>query len=236
MEWPLKKYNLWLLFGLNFLYRRWHQSPLGPPFVTHKLNKKALCFIDEHGTAGAGPLALGCVLIPARAAGRIDKCFSDRLEASVNEIHAAGLDDRYVAMLLQRFWESVPRDGIVMINQMAAKRDGEPPVLYAQAIVETVKAGLKRFQREVLGRATIGNVDVILDANHHNTHPLFDAELARARASGGRFLGVNRVTCLDSAASRLLQLADLVAYSRKWLMTGEMTVGRLRDRFGIQAL
>ena len=139
-------------------------------------------------------------------------------------------------MLLQRFWESVPRDGIMMINQMAAKRDGEPPVRYAQAMVETVKAGLKRFQREVLGRATIGNVDVILDANHHNTHPLFDAELARARALGGRVLGVNRVTCLDSAASRLLQLADLVAYSRKWLMTGEMTAGRLRDRFGIQAL
>ena len=45
-----------------------------------KLNKKVLCFIDEHGTPGVGPLHLGGVLVLARDAGRVDKAFSDALE------------------------------------------------------------------------------------------------------------------------------------------------------------
>ena len=33
------------------------------------LNKKVLCFIDEYGTAGQGPLYLGAVFVLARDAG-----------------------------------------------------------------------------------------------------------------------------------------------------------------------
>lgn len=61
-----------------------------------RLNKKDLCFIDVHGTAGAGPLYLGGVLVLARDAGRIDKAFSDALEPNANEIHLVGLDDFYL--------------------------------------------------------------------------------------------------------------------------------------------
>lgn len=198
------------------------------------LNKKVLCFIDEYGTAGAGDLYLGAVVVLARDAGRVDKCFSDLLEPSANEIHAAHLDDGYLQGLLQRFWSVAPRDRLVLVNQKIAARGGEAPVLYAGAVVETVKIGLKRFQRDVLGRETIGNIDVITDANHHNDHPAFDAEIERARREDGRFRGVNRLTRLDSAASRLLQLADVVAYSRKWIVGAELNAGGLRERFGIQ--
>ena len=78
-----------------------------------------------------------------------------------------------------------------------------PPAEYALTVVETVKAGLKRFQENVLCRTITGNVDMILDANHRDTHPAFDAETARAWRPGGRFIGVNQVVRLDSAASRL---------------------------------
>ena len=199
-----------------------------------KLNKKVLCFIDEHGTAGAGPLHLGGVLVLARDAGRVDKAFSDALEPTANEIHAVGLDDLYLQTLLTRFRDSVAPDGLTMINQHIAPKGGEPPVLYAKAVVETVKAGLKRFQTDVLRRDTIGNVDVILDLNHHNEHPAFDAEIALAQRHDGRFRAVRRVARLDSAASRLLQLADVVAYSRKWVTNGTFNARSLRDRFGIQ--
>src|SRR3546814_9614542 len=102
-----------------------------------------------------------------------------------------------------------------MLNQKFTAQDGDPPVLYARAVVETVKIGLKRF-RTVLGRNTIANVDIITDVNHHNDHPDFMTELDRARLDDGRFKGVNRIVRLDSTASRLLQLADVVAYARKW--------------------
>jgi hypothetical protein len=199
-----------------------------------RLNKKILCFMDEHGTAGAGPLHLGGVLVLARDAGRIDKSFSDALEPTASEIHASGLNDQYLCGLMGRFWASVPRDSVVMINMRATPRGGEAQLQYAKATIETVKAGLKRFQADVLRRETIGNVDLILDANHHNEHPAFDAEIALAQRQDGRFRAVQRVARLDSAASRLLQLADVVAYSRKWVDNGTFGARTLRERFGIQ--
>ncbi len=185
------------------------------------LNKKVLCFIDEYGTAGQGPLYLGAVFVLARDAGRVDKRFSDLLGPSAAEIHAVDLRDGYLQSLLGRFWTEASAGRVTLLNGKVAERGGTPPVLYAHAVVETVKIGLRHFKRDVLGRETIGNVDVILDVNDHNDHPDFDAAMARARTEDGHFKGVNRVSKLDSAASRLLQLADVVAYSRKWITGAE---------------
>jgi hypothetical protein len=204
--------------------------------VPRRLNKKVLCFIDEYGTAGVGDLYLGAVFVMAAEAGRIDKCLSDLLEPSANEIHAAEMAEAYLQSLMQRFWMAAPPDRVVMINRKLGVRSGPPPVLYAQALIETVKVGLKRFRTDVLGQTTIGNVEVITDANHHNGHPAFAAEIAKAQAGDGIFRAVNHVVRLDSAASRLLQLADLVAHSRKWIVGAELNAAGLRDRFGIRIM
>lgn len=74
----------------------------------------------------------------------------------------------------------------------------------------------------------------MLDVNDHNDHPAFDAEMQRARAEDGPFKGVNRVTKLDSAASRLLQLADVVAYSRKWITGAEANADGLLKAYGVR--
>lgn len=202
--------------------------------MTAALNKKVLCFIDEYGTAGVGELSLGAVIVLARDAGRVDRCFTGLLEANANEIHAADMDDGYLRGLLRRFWEEAPVNRFVLVNQKIGPREGSPPVIYAQAVVETVKIGLKRFQSDVLGRATIGNVEVITDQNHHNDHDEFRREIERSQAHDGRFKGVNRVVTIDSAASRLLQLADVVGYARKWVDAGDFNARALRDQFGIQ--
>ncbi len=201
-----------------------------------RLNKKVLCFIDEYGTAGIGDLYLGAVFVMAHEAGRIDKCLSDLLEPTANEIHAAQMADGYLQSLMHRFWLAAPPSRLVMINRKLGVQGGQPPVLYAQALIETVKIGLKRFRADVLDRATIGNVEVITDANHHNGHPAFAAEIAKAQAGDGVFRAVNQVVQIDSAASRLLQLADVVAYSRKWIVGAEMNAGGLRERFGIRIM
>ncbi|MDR3517946.1 MAG: DUF3800 domain-containing protein [Azospirillaceae bacterium] len=212
-----------------------------PPPAAHPrghgtaLNKKVLCFIDESGTAGSGDLILGALLVHARDAGHIDKCFSDLLMPNANEIHAVNLDDSYLQSLMRRFWESVARDRIVMINhKIATHPSTEGPALYAKIVVETVKIGLKRFQQDVLNRTTIGNVELIIDANHHNEHATFDALMVQAQTHDGHFRGVKRVVRLDSAAPRLLPVADAIAYSRKWIGGPEMNAQGLRDRFGIQ--
>ncbi len=202
--------------------------------MTAALNKKVLCFIDEYGTAGAGDLYLGAVLVLAREAGRVDRCFTGLLEANANEIHAANMDDGYLQGLLRRFWDATPADRVVLVNQKVGARVGSGPILYAQAVVETVKVGLKRFQKDVLGRETIGNVEVITDQNHQNDHPNFRTEIERSQAHDGRFKGVNRVVTIDSAASRLLQLADVVGYSRKWVNDGTFNAQALRGQYGIQ--
>jgi hypothetical protein len=202
--------------------------------VTAALNKKVLCFIDEYGTAGAGDLSFGAVLVLARDAGRADRCFTGLLEANANEIHAADLDDGYLQGLLRRFWDAAPADRLVLINQKIGAREGAGPVIYAQAMVETVKIGLRRFQRDVLRRETIGNVEVITDQNHHNDHPDFRHEIEESQAHDGRFKGVKRVVTVDSAASRLLQLADVVGYARKWVDQEAFDARALREQFGIQ--
>lgn len=203
--------------------------------MTKGLNKKVLCFIDESGTAGSGSFQLGAVLVLAREAGRLDKTFSDLLPADANEVHAVKMANGYLQSLLDRLRAGADFDRVVLINQHFQGRPGTPPVVYAQAVVETVKIGMKRF-RSVLGRDSVGNVDVITDVNQHNDHPDFDAEMERARRDDGRFRGVNRVVRLDSGASRLLQLADVVAYARRWIVDGEMNAQGLREKYGIDLL
>lgn len=203
--------------------------------MAQRLNKKVLCFIDESGTAGAGPFQLGAVFVLASEAARLDKAFSDLLPADANEVHAVRMNDGYLQGLLDRLCAGAQLERVMMINQQFAQRPGEAAEVYAQAVVETVKVGMKRF-RTVLGRESVDNVDVITDVNHHNDHPTFDAHMARARESDGRFRGVNRVVRLDSGASRLLQLADVVAYARRWIIAGDVNAQGLRDRFGIHLL
>lgn len=158
------------------------------------------------------------------------------MEPNVNEIHASTLTNPYVCGLLDRFRKNTPHDRVVYVNRLRSIHGGSPPVLYAQSLIETVKVGLKRFRKEILRRGTISNVEVIIDITHHNSHADFDATVSRARGEGGLFKSVKHVAKIDSAASRLLQLADIIAHSRKWILNNEMNAAALRERFGIQII
>lgn len=200
-------------------------------------NKKILCFIDECGTAGHGEFSLGCVMVWARDTGRIDKALSDLLEPSANELHAANLNNQYIMTLLGRFAQTDKPDGLLLLSRMGTANQGSAPEQYASDVIETVKVAIGQFKNDNgLGGRGVGNVDLILDVNHQNSHADFGGRMEDARRSDGRFRAVSRISQINSAASRTLQLADLVAYSRRLVHRDEMTVKSLRQNFGIRVL
>ncbi|NPD20138.1 DUF3800 domain-containing protein [Alterinioella nitratireducens] len=200
-------------------------------------NKRILCFIDECGTAGEDGFALGCVMAWARDCGRADKSLSDLLEPNANELHAANLSKEYLQSLLTRFSQTDRPQGIVMMNRLGTVTQGTPAAIYANNVIETVKVAVGQFRKlHQIGGRGIGNVELVLDRNHHNSDPECQRIIGYAADNDGRFKAVDAVVQIDSAASRLLQLADAVAYSRMWIHRGEENAKGLHEYFGIMVL
>lgn len=192
-------------------------------------NKKILFFIDESGTAGEDDLCFGGVIVLAEDAGRLDKCFSDQLETNAKEIHAVNMTDEYLKDLMKRFKQSTSQELFILINRAVSIRQGDAPVIYAQGLIETVKVGLKLFREEVLKSTHINNVEVIIDINDHNSHRDFENVISREQSKDRKLHPVNHVARIDSAASRILQIADIVAYSRRFNLNAQ----QLKRDYGI---
>ena len=77
------------------------------------------------------------------------------------------------------------------------------------------------------------NVQVSVDLNQHYSGETFQEVVRQAKDSHGYFQAVESVAAIDSAASRLLQLADIVAYSRTWIDRGRTNSGNLERQYGI---
>ncbi|MBB4276382.1 DUF3800 domain-containing protein [Rhizobium mongolense] len=82
----------------------------------------------------------------------------------------------------------------------------------------------------------INNVEVLIDINEQSSHPRFAEIIMRARENDGLFKSVTRVVAIDSAVSRMLQLADVVAHSRAWINNGEDNAKGLREAYKIEVL
>lgn len=200
-------------------------------------NKRILCFIDECGTAGEDGFALGCVMAWARACGKADKTLSDLLEPNANELHAASLNKDYLQSLLARYAQTDRPEGMILMNRLGTVSEGSAPAIYAGNVIETVKVAIGQFRNlhKIRGQG-VGNVELFLDRNHHNTDPECLRVISDARKHDGRFKAVNHVSQIDSAASRLLQLADVVAYARTWIHKGDENAKGLNDNYGIRVL
>ncbi len=200
------------------------------------LNKRILCFVDECGTAGEEGFALGCVMAWARDCGRADKAFSDILEANAGEVHAVKRKKESLQSLLSLYAQT-DHPQMIMLNRLGTANAGSRGSIYANDVVETVKTAVGQFRKlHNIRGAGVGNVELILDRNHHNTGEECLRLLEDARKNDGRFKAVDCIVQIDSAASRLLQLADVVAHSRMWIRNGEQNARRLHENFGIRVL
>lgn len=203
------------------------------------LNKKILCFVDEYGTAGDPNFSLGCIVVWARECGKVDKAFSDLLPANINEVHAVNLSITTLQGLLGKFHQTLTPASLVMLNMKCQRSGSNKAEMYATALIETVKVALKHFRKSQPKSSNklqqgVGNVELILDANSQNTHPDFESMITKEREAGGMFSAVTRVVAIDSAASRTLQLADIAAHSRAWIINGEANANGLHTGYGIR--
>ena len=197
-----------------------------------RLNKKILCFVDEYGTAGELGFSLGCVLVWAHLCGQADKTFSDLLPQRAHEIHASKAKPGYIQGLLARFAKTPPAAKMVMLNKKTDTYVGKRPEIYAKSVIETAKTGVKMFA-QANHLPHIGNVELIIDRNGQNTDSTFHNHMEMARQKDGTFKAVKHVAQIDSAASRLLQLADVVAHSRAWVQKEEDNAAGLMLKFKI---
>jgi hypothetical protein len=202
--------------------------------MSGRLNKKVLCFIDEYGTPNQEDLYFGIVTVLASENGRLDKCFSDQLNDSANEIHAVNLSDEYLKTLMRNFHKNAPENCFTLINRKVSAREGNAPFIYACGLIDAVKVGISTFRRDILKASSINNVEVIIDRNQYNTHVDFEGEISKARSQDNKFKAVTHIAAIDSAASRMLQLADIAAYSRKFINNRSMSAQELHRLYGIQ--
>ena len=212
-------------------------------------NKPILCFLDESGTAGGPYFVLGCVMVWASECGQADKVFSDLLPSNVNELHAVNRTTEFLQRLLTDYAQNSnhPKDKILMnkletvsttIQSALHASDVRRPVrssirsaIYADNVIQTVKVAIREFRKlnAISNLDAFGNVKLILDANPQNTNP----DCQRMIFAGLK--DVNEISPIDSAASRLLQLADVVTYSHRWIRSGQETSMSLRKKYGILA-
>ncbi|MFG5379585.1 hypothetical protein [Yoonia sp. R2-816] len=175
-----------------------------------------MCFVDEYGTAGDDNFALGCAMVWSSECGKADKAFSDLLPQSVNEVHAASWAKPGLQSILAQYAQSSAPASLLMINKRSGGLVGDRPELYAHSLVETVKIGVRRFASSNGLTRKVGNVEVIIDVNEQNAHPTFGKIIEDAQRNDGLFRAVTRITPLDSAASRMLQLKRFGLNLNRW--------------------
>ena len=193
-----------------------------------------LRFVDKSGTAGEEGFSLGRVIVFAEDAGRADKIFSDLLPENTNKIHSVERGYDGLQKIVADFASRKP-ESLKMMNRLAQEQGNEPAETYGNALVATVKTGLNLFRKRMKMK-TIGNVHLIIDANHHNSSCVFQRIVNDAKANDGYFRAVKHVALIDSAASRLLQLADVAAYSRNWILKKKISARELEHQCKIDLI
>lgn len=199
-------------------------------------NKKICCFVDETGTAGDADFSLGLVFVKSAEVGKIDKAFSDLLPAGFNEFHANVHDNDFVLQIMRGFAGKTADTSVMLFNYHKTFPEVDcRETVYAQCLIEAVKASAKQFRRTHDMGQQINNIDVMIDANAQNTGAVFTGLVGVARQNDGLFKGVNRVVPLDSSISRLIQLADGVAYMRHLTNQGKVPTRQVSQDLNINS-
>lgn len=203
------------------------------------LDKKVLLFADEHGTPGETGFGFGFVCVRARDAQKVSAGFERYLtEQQTSEFRSANLPahrrTEIVRSVLSNLGGSVSAS--FSITRASPSRseleagDGIRRKLYLNCFEYACRRTVAALQRS--GRfGRMNNVELIVDRNSLNETMEFPVSLRR---EDGRLRGVRHVAVIDSAASRLLQLADAVASMLNPSVLGSQRADVLENRTGVK--
>lgn len=200
-----------------------------------RLNKKVLVLVDESGTPGAPDFMLGAVAVAARDVAVAGSVLAGLRPGNAGEMHAVNMEGQAARVVLRGLKSALNQRSMVLVNKASAHHHGERSEVYAAAAIEITKVAIKRYA--ALNKISkIGNVELILDRTEINTDATCQKALADAQRADGLFKAIAHVTSVDSCAVPFLQVADLTAYARRWVDSGEITAKRLTDECGIELL
>ncbi|WP_299657060.1 hypothetical protein [uncultured Jannaschia sp.] len=191
--------------------------------------------MDESGTPGDPDFMLGTVAIAARDVAVAGSVLARLRPGNAGEIHAVDMAGRDARVILERLQADLNARGVIFLNKASAHHQGAASEVYAAAVIEVTKVAIQRYA--ALKRIPkIGNVELLLDRTGINTSMDCQAALTRAQRDDGRFKAVSHIAMVDSCAVPFLQIADLNAYARRWISSGEITAKQLRDECGVELL
>lgn len=199
-------------------------------YANKSLVKRFLLFVDETGSPGDIGFALGAVLVPASHAPRVDHLIG-LLWNSPRELHAAESAKLRILTLLSKVLLG-NNDVLAFCFNESPNPSHSRDEAYASALINCTKMALKKGSR-YFAPAKLNNVMLILDANQTHVSKSFRIQINDALATDNKFKAVKSVPAIDSKASRLLQLADCVAYIRHLIKTKKLTPQKAEDRYGV---
>ena len=178
---------------------------------------------------------LGAVAMAARDLAVAASSLAKLRPGNAGEMHAVDMEGHAARAVLRELRLALDQRCMVLINKASAHHHGGRPEVYAAAVIEITKVAIKRYAaRERIPK--IGNVELILDRTEINTDAICQKAFAGAQKADGLFKAVAHVASIDSCAVPFLQVADLTAYARRWVDSGEITAKRLTDECGIELL
>ena len=178
-----------------------------------KKNRKVLVFGDEFITKapdGSDIYGFGLLICDAAIAAKLDAHVVHGLSRGVGEIHSASWSENALVDILERLQQH-PNAGQMVLLHKAGTVNGPAPEAYARNLMAALTTGLHNFKRQVKGWDYINNVELVLDRCEANQHPNFRGCLFGA--TSGVTKAIEHCEVIDSCVSRLLQVADIVAYA-----------------------
>ena len=195
--------------------------------ATH--NKKILLFADEHGGPDQEVFRFGIVVCPATLAAKIDTHVVKNLPELAGEIHSSGWRDDTLVEILKNLKRHPESKYVTLLNYNCRRREKSHAETYMATLVEASRTALNQFKKiynSVLSKkhennsgVFINNVEMIIDRCQFNDSDAFN-ERFRAYLTHGHGRAITHFSALDSCASRLLQIADVVAYGDALIKNG----------------
>lgn len=204
-----------------------------------KKNKKVLAFVDEFGTPGHSEFGVGVVVCSAGVAGQLDTHITHGRPSGSGEIHANALSTPVLLDILRRVQGHAAANSLVLLCYSATNTTGKTAErIYADTVLEALGLAVNKLKTKAnVGVSAqtgllINNVELIMDRCTVNESSGFrDCMEDRRAAKRGHAKAIEHWAVIDSNVSRLLQLADVVAYCHT--LKTEVTAKRLQTECGI---